>query len=80
MLEISIHDTQAECAGNKLTCVFSIQNSIGRYFFKDLLRYPLGKEGVYAQDERAFLAHTKQKVSNIVDLTVLRLAFFKGYE
>ena len=28
----------------------------------------------------AFLAHTKQKVSNIVDLTVLRLAFFTGYE
>ena len=28
----------------------------------------------------AFLAHTKQKVSNIVDLTVLRLAFFMGYE
>ena len=28
----------------------------------------------------AFLAHTKQKVSNIVDLSVLRLAFFMGYE
>ena len=26
------------------------------------------------------LAHTKQKVSNIVGLTALRLAFFMGYE
>ena len=26
------------------------------------------------------LAHTRQKVINIVDLTVLRLAFFMGYE
>ena len=26
-----------------------------------------------------FLAHTKQKVSNIVGLTALRLAFFMGY-
>ena len=49
-------------------------------FFKDLLRYPLGREGVYAPGGPAFLAHTKQKVSNIVDLTVLRLAFFMGYE
>ena len=38
------------------------------------------REGVYAQGGHAFLAHTKQKVSNIVDLTVLRLAFFMGYE
>ena len=28
----------------------------------------------------AFLAHTKQKVTNIVGLTALRLAFFIGYE
>ena len=28
----------------------------------------------------SFLAHTKQKVSNIVGLTALRLAFFMGYE
>ena len=28
----------------------------------------------------AFLAHTKEKVSNIVSLTALRLAFFMGYE
>ena len=28
----------------------------------------------------ACLAHTKQKVSNIVGLTALRLAFFMGYE
>ena len=26
------------------------------------------------------LTHARQKVSNIVDLTVLRLAFFKGYK
>ena len=28
----------------------------------------------------AFLAYTKQKVSNIVGLTALRLAFLMGYE
>ena len=28
----------------------------------------------------AFLAHARQKVSNIVGLTALRLAFFMGYE
>ena len=28
----------------------------------------------------SFLAHTKQKVSNIVGLMALRLAFFMGYE
>ena len=49
-------------------------------FFKTLDRYPHVREGVYAPVGTAFLAHTKQKVSNIVDLTVLRLAFFMGYE
>ena len=53
--------------------------SRGRYFFKDLLRYPLAKEGVYAPGGTVFLAHTKQRVNTIVDLTVLRLAFFTGY-
>ena len=38
------------------------------------------REGVYAPVGPTFLAHTKQKVSNIVDLTVLRLAFFMAYE
>ena len=32
------------------------------------------------KDNAAFLAHTKQKVSNIVGLTALRLAFFMRYE
>ena len=53
--------------------------SSGSPFFKDLLRYPLAREGVWAPVGPAFLAHTKQKVSNIVDLTVLQLAFFMGY-
>ena len=60
--------------------ILSSINSIGRYFFKDLLRYPLAREGVYAPGVHAFLAHTKQKISNIVGLTALRLAFFMGYE
>ena len=46
---------------------------------KQVMGYPMGREGVYATGGPAFLAHTKQKVSNIVDLTVLRLAFFMGY-
>ena len=54
--------------------------SIGRYFFKDLLMYPLAREGVYAHGGPVFLAHTRQKVSNIVGLTALRIAFFMGYE
>ena len=52
----------------------------GDTFFKDLLRYPRAREGVYAPVGPSLLAHTKQKVSKIVDLTVLRLAFFMGYE
>ena len=54
--------------------------SIGRYFLKDLLRYPLAREGVYAPVGPAFLAHTKKKVSNIVSQTALRLAFVMGFE
>ena len=60
----------------KYKCTYSI----GRYFFKDLLRYPLAREGVYAPVRPAFLAHTKEKVSNIVDLTVLRLAFYEAVQ
>ena len=44
------------------------------------MRYPLGREGVYGPVGHVFLAHTKQKVSNIVGLTALRLALFMGYE
>ena len=50
---------------------------------KDLegsFRYPLAREGVTAPGGPDCLAHTKHKVSNIVDRTVLRLAFFVGYE
>ena len=52
----------------------------GDTFFKELLRYPLAREGVYATPGPAFLAHFIEKVNNIVDLTVLRLAFFMGYK
>ena len=51
--------------------------------FKDLegsLRYPLGREGVFAPGGLVCLAHARQKVSYIVGLTALRLAFFMGYE
>ena len=47
---------------------------------KGSFRYPLAKEGVYAPGGPVFLAHTKQKVSNIVGLTALRLAFSMGYK
>ena len=53
---------------------------ISKRIFKDLLRYPLAMEGVYAPGGPVFLAHTKQKVNNIVGLAALRLALFKGYE
>ena len=53
--------------------------SIGRHFFKTLLRYLLQQGGCLCT-RPAFLAHTKQKVGNIVDLTVLRLAFFMGFK
>ena len=57
-----------------------LQSMFSWRILKDLLRYLLGKEGVTAPGGHAFLAHTKQKVSNIVGLTALRLAFFMGYE
>ena len=59
------------------------QARAGGVCVKDLegsLRYPMAKEGVYATGGHVCLAHTRQRVSNIVDLTVLRLAFFMGYE
>ena len=64
-------------AGRNKPC---FQYRQGDTFFKDLVRYPLAREGVYAPGGPAFLAHTKQKVINIVGLTALRLAFFMGYE
>ena len=42
-------------------------------------RYPLAREGVYTPGGPAFLAHAKQKVSYIIGLTALQLAFFRGY-
>ena len=47
--------------------------------FEGSFRYPLAREGVYASGGHVCLAHFMQKFSNIVDLTVLRLAFFMGY-
>ena len=52
----------------------------GRPVILTVNRYPLAREGVYSPGGHAFLAHTKQKVSNIVGLSALRLAFFMGYE
>ena len=43
-------------------------------------RYPLARQGVFATGGPDCLAHTRQKVINIVGLTALRLAFFMGYE
>ena len=43
--------------------------SIGRYFFKDLLRYPLAREGVYGPGRPALLAHAMQRVGYFVGLT-----------
>ena len=50
-----------------------------RRILKDLVRYPLAREGVYAPGGPAFLAHAMQRVSYIVGLTAIRLAFFMGY-
>ena len=38
-------------------------------FLKDHLRYPLGREGVYAPGRHALLAHAMQRVGYIVGLT-----------
>ena len=57
--------------------IFIVQ---GDTFFKDLLRYLLAREDVYVPGRPTFLAHIKQKVSNIVGLTALQLSFFMGYE
>ena len=44
--------------------------------FKDLLRYPLARDGVYAAGGLVCLAHARQKVLNIVGLAALRLVFY----
>ena len=43
-------------------------------------RYTLAREGVFAPGGRVFLAHTMQRVSYIVGLAALWLAFVMGYE
>ena len=48
--------------------------------WKDLLRYPLVREGVTAPGGPVFLAHAMQRVNSIVDLKAIRLAFFMGSE
>ena len=58
----------------------TMQKVMIRRDLKDVVRYPLAREGVYAPGGPAFLAHTKQKVSYIVGITALRLALFMGYE
>ena len=40
----------------------------GDTFFKDLLRYPLAREGVYAPVRPTLLAHSMQRVGYIVGL------------
>ena len=45
---------------NTETRIF-ITNSIGRYFFKDLLRYLLAKEGVFAPGRRVCLPRVMQR-------------------
>ena len=57
-----------------------INHDAGLLFWARAVDDLRGREGVYAPGGPAFLAHTKQKVSNIVGLTALRLAFFMGYE
>ena len=59
---------------------YQFTNSIRYYQKKQEYNRILARKGVYAPDGPAFLAHTKQKVSNIADLTVLRLPFFMGNE
>ena len=56
-------------------------------FFQSMLkdlegsfRYPLAREGVTAPGGHVCLANSRQKFSNIVGLTALRLAFSMGYE
>ena len=51
----------------------------GGRILKDLLRYPLAREGVYAPGGPASLAHAMQRVIYIVSLTALGLALFMGY-
>ena len=53
-----------EQAGSAAAAAYIVY-STGRYFFKDLLRYPLGREGVCTPGGPAFLAHAKQKFNKI---------------
>ena len=64
-----------------------LKTILNLFNFRQQLKYlegsfkvPSGQGGCLNPGGPTFLAHTKQKVSNIVDLTVLRLAFFMGYK
>ena len=61
-------------------CVPWLDTSVCLKDLEGSFRYLLGRESVFAPGGRDCLAHTMQKVINIVGLTALRLAFFMGYE
>ena len=48
----SLDPVETSCGGS---------HSIGRYFFKDFLRYPLVKDGVYGPGRRVCIAHAKER-------------------
>ena len=65
-------DTKFQPLSSKL-CFSELSIVYGDTFFKDLFRYPLAREGVYASSGRVCLAHARQKVSYIEGLKALQL-------
>ena len=73
---ILVYETGLKKSTNLLMLYKYFKSKSIKHFFTILYRQVSAlKEG-----GPAFLAHTKQKVSNIVGLTALRPAFFMGYE
>ena len=80
---ISLNVTNLTHIGLDESMFFVLSHILAGVCFKDLegsFRYPLARQGVFAPGGPDFLAHTRQRFSNIVGLTALRLAFFMGYE
>ena len=80
MFNVLIISTLFEKSIKLLESQSKLINLISDFNVEYSFRYPLAREGVFAPGGRDCLAHTMQKVINIVGLTALRLAFFMGYE
>ena len=55
------------------------EKTVGYHFFKDLVRYPHVREGVFAAGGPVCIARARQKVSYIEGLAAIQVAFVMRY-